>query len=352
MSPRTPHPRSRHAGGDGDEPLRPPSSGGASASERRIYRAGSGDGGRRRRRSSGGTAAAAPRAARRPPSRRPSGPSGSHTFLWLLLILAVLAGAGWAVLQTQGGGDEPEAPAADPGLETSDQIGRLTIPEGLRREDIAELIESETELSGERYLALTAEGPRGRRLAGTDGPRSLEGFLFPATYDLFGDTTEEDIVDQQVAAFELNTEPIDFRPARRRNLTPYEVLIIASMVEREVAVPGERRRVAGVIYNRLRLGMSLGIDATVQYAVGEWKEELTVTDLDIDSPYNTRKFTGLPPGPIANPGRDSIQASARPEEHDFIYYVARNDGTGRHYFSTNAEQFEVDVQRSRANGGQ
>lgn len=318
-----------------------------------MYRSESAGGGRARR--SEARAAASPRPPRRSVRRRDrSGAKGSHTLVWLLLILTVLAGAGWVVLQTQGGGEE--SPPADPAAQADDgtveQIGRLTIPEGLRREGIAELIGSETGLSGERYLDLTAEGARGRRLAGTDEPRSLEGFLFPATYDIFENTTVEDLVDQQVAAFEANTADIDFGYARRRNLTPYEVLIIASMVEREVAVPAERRRVAGVIYNRLRNGMSLGIDATVQYAVGEWKEELTVTDLDIDSPYNTRKFTGLPPGPIANPGADSIRSSARPEEHDFIYYVARNDGTGRHYFSTNADQFEVDVQRSRANGGQ
>jgi uncharacterized YceG family protein len=269
-----------------------------------------------------------------------------------MLILAVAVGTGWALLQTTGGGSDPAPVVEDPGLATGDPIMRLTIPEGLRREDIAELIERETELSGERYLELTAPGARGRALARAGGPTSLEGFLFPATYDLYEDTTVEDLVDMQVDAFKANTADIDFGPARRKNLTPFEVLTIASMIEREVAVPAERELVASVIYNRLRAGMSLGIDATVQYAIGEWKPELTLSDLDIDSPYNTRKFMGLPPGPIANPGVDSIRAAARPKETDFLYYVARNDGSGAHYFSTNADTFEQDVQRARANGGQ
>ncbi len=95
--------------------------------------------------------------------------------------------------------------------------------------------------------------------------------------------------------------------------------------------------------------MRLDIDATVQYAVGEWTGELTAADLATDSPYNTRRFSGLPPGPIASPGKDSIRAAARPRGAPYLYYVARNDGTGRHYFSSTPEQFEIDVQRSRAN---
>lgn len=346
---RRPHPRSRHASGDEGVSASNGSRGGAP----RAARAGGEDPPRPPRASRAARPPRPQRAPRASRGRGGRGAKGSHTVLWLLLILAVVVGTGWVLLQTtrDGGGDA--APVAqDPGLATGDPIMRLTIPEGLRREDVAELVERETDLSGERYLQLTAPGPRGRALARADGPTSLEGFLFPATYDLYEDTTVEDLVDMQIDAFKANTADIDFGPARRRNLTPFEVLTIASMIEREVAVPAERELVASVIYNRLRTGMSLGIDATVQYAVGEWKPELTLSDLDIDSPYNTRKFTGLPPGPIANPGRDSIRAAARPKETEFLYYVARNDGSGAHYFSTNAEQFEQDVQRSRANGAQ
>jgi UPF0755 protein len=298
-------------------------------------------------------------ARRTPPSRRGgrrragSRGKGSHTLLWLLLILAVAVGAGWALMQTldDGAATQESAVPVQDGVDTSNPIMRLTIPEGLRREDVAALIERETNLSGEEYLRLTGPGPRGRALAGTDRPTSLEGFLFPATYEIYADTTVEDLVEMQLEAFRVNTADIDFRPAARRNLTPFEVVNIASMIEREVVVPEERDLVASVIYNRLRAGMTLGIDATVQYAIGEWKPDLTASDLDIDSPYNTRKYPGLPPGPIASPGTDSLRAAARPRDTDFLFYVARFDGSGRHYFSTSAEQFEIDVQRSRDNAG-
>jgi UPF0755 protein len=227
----------------------------------------------------------------------------------------------------------------------------VTFPEGLRREDIAAILDEKTTLSGDRYLALTAPGPRGRQLAKASGPRSLEGFLFPATYDVYSTTTVEDLVEQQLGAYADRTAGIDYRPANRRNLTRYDVLIIASMVEREVRVPEERRIVAGVMYNRLRNDMRLDIDATVQYALGEWKADLTAEDLATDSPYNTRRYTGLPPGPICNPGEASLQAAARPAATDFLYYVAKNDGSGGHYFARTAAEFEQAVARSRANAG-
>jgi UPF0755 protein len=246
---------------------------------------------------------------------------------------------------------EREDPSAPVATAPADPPQRLLIREGLRREDVAAVVEAETAMSGERYLALTAPGPRGRRLAGTDRPTSLEGFLFPATYEITDATTAQELVDQQVAAYETAESQVDYRYARSRNLTRFDVLILASMIEREVQVPRERRIVAGVMYNRLRLDMRLDIDATVQYAIGEWTPELTQSDLETDSPYNTRRYPGLPPGPICSPGLAAIQAAARPAQHDFIYYVAKNDGTGGHYFSSTTEQFEADVARSRANSG-
>ena len=147
-------------------------------------------------------------------------------------------------------------------------------------------------------------------------------------------------MDEQLAAYDANAAQVNYAYARSKNLTRYDVLTLASMIEREVAVPRERPIVAGVMYNRLKAGMRLDIDATVQYALGEWKPELSASDLAIDSPYNTRKFTGLPPGPISNPGLDSIRAAARPAKVPYLYYVARNDGTGRHFFATTPEQFE------------
>jgi len=270
--------------------------------------------------------------------------------VWLALILLVGGLFVVAALRAvgDGGGDDPAPVAATTAAEPT---GRITFPEGLRREEMAQLVADELGGSRERYLELTGPGARGRRLAGADRDRSLEGFLFPATYDLFPDTTADQIVDQQLQAYRDRTDGIDFSYARSRNLTRYDVLIIASLVEREVRVPAERPLVAAVIYNRLRADMRLDIDATVQYALGEWKAELTQSDLEIDSPYNTRRYTGLPPGPICNPGSASIAAAARPARVGYLYYVARNDGTGRHYFGRTAAEHDANIARAAANGG-
>ncbi len=273
-------------------------------------------------------------------------PHGGRTFIWLVLIVVMVAAAALALIRASG---DDEAAVVEPSATAPAQ--KLLVREGLRREDVAGILDAETGIDGSRYLALTAAGARGRALAKADRPTSLEGFLFPATYEITAATSAQELVDLQLAAYAANTSGIDYAFARKKNLTRFDVLTIASMIEREVVVASERPLVASVIYNRLKAGMLLGIDATVQYAVGEWKTELTAADLAIDSPYNTRRFAGLPPGPIASPGADSIRAAARPKQTDFIYYVARNDGSGRHYFSSSAEQFEIDVQRSRANQG-
>jgi UPF0755 protein len=164
--------------------------------------------------------------------------------------------------------------------------------------------------------------------------------------------TVAELVDAQLAAFTEREAQIDYRFSRARNLTPFDVLIIASLVEREVRVAPERPIVAGIIYNRLKRKMRLDVDATVQYAIGEWKAELTASDLAIDSPYNTRRHSGLPPGPIASPGSPSLAAAARPKVTGFLYYVARDDSTGRHYFARTPEEFEAAVAKARANRGE
>lgn len=279
--------------------------------------------------------------------REPRKRGGGRTVLWILLILVMAVAVGVALAREATKDDAPASDAAVQSVPTQ----KLLIREGLRREDIATLLDQQTSISGARYLALTAAGQRGRRLAGTARPTSLEGFLFPATYELTDDTTAAQLVDEQLAAYDANTEQVNYAYAKSKNLTKFDVLTLASMIEREVAVARERPIVAGVMYNRLKAGMRLDIDATVQYALGEWKPELTASDLAIDSPYNTRKFAGLPPGPISNPGLDSIRAAARPAKVPYLYYVARNDGTGRHFFATTPEQFEKDVAQSEANAG-
>jgi UPF0755 protein len=136
--------------------------------------------------------------------------------------------------------------------------------------------------------------------------------------------------------------------AKRRNLTPYDVLVIASMVEREAQVAKERRLVAAVIHNRLSDGMALGIDATIRYATGNWSRPLRESELAIQSEYNTRTNPGLPPTPIGSPGLASIQAAAKPANVDYLYYVVKPGTCGEHAFSSSDAQFQRDVARYNA----
>ena len=180
-------------------------------------------------------------------------------------------------------------------------------------------------LTGAGYTraARRARPPLGFR---AEAGNNVEGFLFPALYHFEGHTTAETLVANQLAAFEQRWRTVDLRPARHRGRTAYEVLTIASMVERETVAPEERRLVAAVIYNRLDRDMPLGIDATLRYGLGiPGTKPLTKTHLASSSPYNTRRFRGLPPTPIGNPGLASIRAAANPAPVDYLYYVRKPD---------------------------
>lgn len=244
-------------------------------------------------------------------------------------LALALGGGGYAFNRSR---TPPPAPPPAPALVP------VTFPEGYRFTQMADTIAEKTQLSKDRYLALAAPSARGAKLAGRTTATSLEGFLFPATYQIGTATTEQYLVDRQIQAFNRTMAGISLKAARKRNLTRYDVVIIASMIEREVKVPAERPIVAGVIYNRLHNRMRLDIDATVQYALGDW-DQITGADLTLDSPYNTRRFTGLPPGPICNPGKASLQAAANPKSTKYLYYVARADGSGRHFFATTLDEF-------------
>jgi peptidoglycan lytic transglycosylase G len=222
----------------------------------------------------------------------------------------------------------------------------VTIPEGRSRREIARLVAGKG-LRG-RYLDASARF-RGRlnpfRYGAPRGTRSLEGFLFPATYELRAGAPANDLVAKQFAAFAANLKRVDLRRARRKNLTAYDVLIIASMVEREAQVAAERPKIAAVIYNRLKDATPLGIDATIRYATDNWTKPLRQSELQIESPYNTRKRQGLPPTPIGNPGLASIRAAAAPAKVDYRYYVVRPGSCGKHAFSSSFAQFQADSRR-------
>jgi UPF0755 protein len=219
----------------------------------------------------------------------------------------------------------------------------VTIPEGRSRREVARLVRGK--LRGGYLRASRRSRDINLRRYGAAGAKNLEGFLFPATYELKKSQPVSRLVDEQLAAFEKNFANVDMRYARSKNLTPYDVLIIASMVEREAQVARERRLIASVIYNRLRQGINLGIDATIRYALGQWTKPLRQSELASPSPYNTRTNPGLPPGPIGNPGLASIQAAAHPARAKYLFYVVKPGKCGEHAFSATDAQFQRDVRR-------
>jgi UPF0755 protein len=189
-------------------------------------------------------------------------------------------------------------------------------------------------LTAKAYAAAAATTPPPAGFAGVRAPR-LEGFLFPSLYRFGASSTARDLIRLQLDEFRRQWKKVHLRDAT--GLTPYQVLIVASMVERETAAPEERQLVAAVIYNRLERGMPLAIDATIRYGLGvPGTRPLTKTQLASDSPYNTRRFKGLPPTPIGNPGLASLEAAASPAPVDYLYYVRMPDK--RHHFFTADEQ--------------
>jgi peptidoglycan lytic transglycosylase G len=218
---------------------------------------------------------------------------------------------------------------------------RLTIPEGHSLRDIATVDAPRAGIAPNAYRAAVrrARPPAGYRATGREH-LVMEGFLFPATYTLTKPVSATRLVQQQLQAFERTAARVDFRAAAKKNLTRYDVLIIASMIEREAAYPADRAKISAVIYNRLHAGMPLGIDATIQYSVGSWRV-LTARDLRITGGYNTRTHRGLPPTPICNPGLASLKAAAHPANVKYLYYVAiPGDPKRRHHFSKTFADFQ------------
>jgi UPF0755 protein len=263
--------------------------------------------------------------------------------------LVVAAGAFGVTAWLSGG--EDEAPAVT--TTTPAPLARLKIifPEGFTVREMADRVAAVREIAIEKRGVtprLTQDGylravdravapPRFRKDVKRD---SLEGFLFPASYEFTRLTTARDLVADQLRAFRQRFRGVDLSYARSKNLTPYDVLIIASMIEKETAVARERRLVAAVIYNRLRNRMPLGIDATIRYGLDiPGTQSLTKKALRSTSPYNTRIHTGLPPTPIANPGLASILAAANPMRGvDYLYYV-RKPKSLAHYFTASESDF-------------
>ena len=225
---------------------------------------------------------------------------------------------------------------------------RVVFPEGFNRAQMAERVQAVAEiaqrkrgrpvaLSGKQYLLATK-----RAVLPCFTPHrqtKLEGFLFPATFDFVTTTTSRQLANEQLQTFCDNWSAIDLSYARKKNLTPYDVLVIASMVEKETLAPDERKLVAAVIYNRLHAHMPLGIDATLRYGFNiPPTKSILQSQLDSNNPYNSRKILGLPPTPIANPGLASIQAAAHPAKVDYLYFVRKPDRV-HHFFTASDTAF-------------
>jgi cell division protein YceG involved in septum cleavage len=238
---------------------------------------------------------------------------------------------------------------------------RVLVPEGETGAQIAEIAKRAGLHGSYTDATKTSKLLDPTHYGAPKGTRSLEGFLFPATYDMDEGEPAANLVGKQLIAFGENFGSEEAHRARELHVTPYDLLIVASMIEREAQTPGDRPKIAAVIYNRLRAGIPLGIDATIYYAVEQAKgiatytHELTESQLHIDSPYNTRLHKGLPPTPISNPGMASIHAAAHPAHVGYLYYVAGADGCGEQVFSDTETEFEADVSAYREavakNGG-
>jgi UPF0755 protein len=263
----------------------------------------------------------------------------------LVVLVALVAGiAALFLLNTN-------TKSASPTLPPAPKPFKVVFPEGFTRADMAKRITAvdkialrergvHARLSAASYLRVTS----GKRPVSGFGSKhyAAEGFLFPATYDFTATTTSRQLEQAQLGAFQRAWSTVDLHYARQKNLTAYDVLTIASLVEKEALAPEERAKIARVIYNRLHAGMNLGIDASTRYGLNvPGTQSLTQSDLASDNPYNTRnpRIIGLPPTPIANPGLASIQAAAHPAPGDWLYFVRKPDKV-HHFFTSSYAAFQ------------
>ena len=255
----------------------------------------------------------------------------------------------------------------DTGRETSLQSGTYTISAALTPRELARVFEkapseqavlriiegwrlSETaaavnkafpSISADEFRKAAVVGQRQNTvLAGIPADTSLEGFLFPDTYFFKPTASATQIVDALLDQFELRVGQTLRQAAAARKTTIYDIVKLGSIVEREARDRKESATIAGVYTNRLVIGMKLDADPTIQYALGDWRE-LSLADLEIDSPYNTYRVAGLPPTPICSPGQAALEGAAKPESNPYFYFVAKNDGTGDHAFAKTLEEHEA-----------
>ncbi|MBS4535364.1 endolytic transglycosylase MltG [Clostridium sp. D2Q-14] len=226
---------------------------------------------------------------------------------------------------------------------TNSSAVKFTIPEGYTIEEMAERLSDEKIVDKDKFLSLTDDVEKFAEdyefLQDVPDNMNLEGYLFPQTYEVYPDTSEEDIIRKMLDEFNKIYVKKLKGESFKQNLNINELVTLASIVERESKMDEERPKIAEVFYNRLEMEMKLQSCATVQYILGERKANLSIADTQIDSVYNTYMNVGLPPTPIASPGLDSIEATINPEEHDYIYFVLKKDESGKHFFTDDYDEF-------------
>ena len=211
----------------------------------------------------------------------------------------------------------------------------FTIPEGYNIRQIAQVLEEKGLAGKERFLKLAKDSKLISQF--NIQAESLEGYLFPETYRVPKGMKEEEIIKLMLSQFNKRVTEEERRRAEEIGFTLHQIIILASIIEKETAAPEEKALISAVFHNRLKAKKPLQSDPTVIYALGEaFDGNLRKEDLRIDSPYNTYRYQGLPPGPIGNPGKEAIQAALYPADTDYLYFVSRNDGT--HEFSSSLEE--------------
>jgi UPF0755 protein len=216
---------------------------------------------------------------------------------------------------------------------------RVTVPEGFTVDQTAGRVAKALDVTAKDFEAAATGGTYALAPYLPSGTRSVEGFLFPDTYFFFPDATADVVIGTQLDQFDKEAKDLDLvNKAKALGLSPYQVVVVASLIEEEARFQQDRVRVAEVIYNRLREGMLLQIDATTAYGVGKLGQKLNAADYASKSPYNTYVHKGLPPGPISSPGRDSLMAALNPAHGNLLYYVVI-DAAGHEGFTADYQEF-------------
>lgn len=226
----------------------------------------------------------------------------------------------------------------------------VTVREGLRADEIIDVLAEASGIDRSQFVDAIAAGDVHSDLADIPAnatPQDLEGLLFPDTYRFSEDATAADMLQRLANTMQQKMDEVDWTDLEAAGYTPYQGIIIASLIESEVRIADERPLVSSVIRNRLADGARLDIDATVLYALGT--RDPAEIDITVDSPYNTRLVTGLPPGPICSPGLASLEAAAQPAETDYRYYVLSSED-GAHAFASTLEEHNANVAAARAAG--